>query len=564
MRTTRWLLAGSTALALAFAGGGRADACGCFTPPDPSVPVVQAGERLLFSVKDGEVTAHIQIQYAGAAGDFGWILPLPTQPTLELGTDEVFNQLIATTQPKYHLDRVFHGNCDFGVGGRGQSANFNSPSEGDGKSADPGPQDPALVVIQASVGPYDYAVLHGDKKDDMLNWLAQNRYFVPAGTDDVVSNYIYPGAYFLALKLHPGATTGDLQPVVVHYNSDLPMIPIVLSSVTSQKNVGIQVWMLGNGRAIPRNYYHTVVDDAAIDWLNAGTNYNDVIIRAANEAPGHHTFVTEFAGDAKVMRNVLDAPNRFGSADELKTINDPVAYVGYMLNKNFPLDAMVTNILGKQIPEPSGIAALNVKPAQYYQNLSYWLGAYRLQHPQVFERTQIKFDPITLTDELFTRVVAPTLAAGALFQNAPYMTRLYTTLSPEDMTRDPVFSYNPELPDVPNVHDGTLTYECGYFGGLAQNETFAWLSTADGFAYSYPNGTKYAGVPSVPASRFIQMLRETGQPELVVDNTQAIASTLGDSASGCSLGSERGTGPAALSLLFGAALLLVLRRRSRG
>ncbi len=45
----------------------RAEACGCFAPPDPATPVVQAGERILFAVENGKVTAHIQIQYAGSA-----------------------------------------------------------------------------------------------------------------------------------------------------------------------------------------------------------------------------------------------------------------------------------------------------------------------------------------------------------------------------------------------------------------------------------------------------------------------------------------------------------------
>ena len=76
-----------------------AAACGCFTPPDPSVPIVQAGERIAFAMSNGTVTAHIQIQYQGTASDFGWLLPLPSVPTLELGTDELFTQLIGTTQP---------------------------------------------------------------------------------------------------------------------------------------------------------------------------------------------------------------------------------------------------------------------------------------------------------------------------------------------------------------------------------------------------------------------------------------------------------------------------------
>ncbi len=71
----------AAAAAVVFTSGGQvrhADACGCFTPPDPSVPVVQAGERILFAQDSGKVIAHIHIQYAGEAAEFGWILPLPS------------------------------------------------------------------------------------------------------------------------------------------------------------------------------------------------------------------------------------------------------------------------------------------------------------------------------------------------------------------------------------------------------------------------------------------------------------------------------------------------------
>ena len=93
----------------------RAEACGCFTPPNPTVPVIQAGERILFAVNNGEVTAHVQVQYSGASGqEFGWLLPLPAVPTLELGTDEVFTQLTATTQPRYQMSTVLSPDCRHG------------------------------------------------------------------------------------------------------------------------------------------------------------------------------------------------------------------------------------------------------------------------------------------------------------------------------------------------------------------------------------------------------------------------------------------------------------------
>src|SRR4051812_10293852 len=166
-------------LGLALSYTTDASACGCFTPPDPSVPIVQAGERIAFAMADGQVTAHIQIQYQGSASDFGWLLPLPSVPKLELGTDELFTQLLATTQPKYKLNRVYEGNCSFDPsrfgGGGSPTAAGNSGGGGSGGEGDQAPGSP--LVYQDSVGPYDYAVLKADTKDDMLKWLADNRYF---------------------------------------------------------------------------------------------------------------------------------------------------------------------------------------------------------------------------------------------------------------------------------------------------------------------------------------------------------------------------------------------------
>ncbi len=560
----KWLSALSLLGLSSVADLRRAEACGCFLPPDPTVPVVQAGERIVFAIDQGQVVAHIQIQYAGAAGDFGWLLPLPSVPKLELGNDELFNQLIATTQPKYEMKRAFNGNCtfqyQFNTNGPGGAAGATPAADGQ-NDAD---KQSTPLVIQSSVGPYDYAVLKADSKQAMLDWLAANHYFVPAGTDDVVGPYIHSGAYFLALKLRPGNATGDLQPVVVRYASDLPMIPIVLSSVAAQPNMGIQVWMLGAARAIPRNYYHTVINDAEIDWLTAGQNYNDVIIRAAGEAPKHHTFVTEYAGTSGVMQNVLNPPGRFGSENELRAIADPIRYVEYMLSHGFAIDAQVAQILEKYIPMPPAIGARGITPAQYYNQLSYWLGDFKRRHPQVWSRVERPFLPAALTDELETRVVAPTLEAGGLFDRFPVLTRLYTTLSPEDMNADPVFSFNPDLPDVSNVHQATLTYECGIRAD-DPNATYAWLATEQGATIVYPNGVgSPSSLPALPASRRIEVLRESGAPETVTDNAGIIGHELGVGG-GCSVqpgAAPRGTG---LALLVGLlAIGTLLRRRSEG
>jgi hypothetical protein len=556
-------------LGLALGYTTDADACGCFTPPDPSVPIVQAGERIAFAMADGQVTAHIQIQYQGTASDFGWLLPLPAVPSLELGTDELFTQLLSTTQPKYKLNRVYEGNCSFDPSRFG--GGFGGPTAagsngGGGSGGGEGDQSPSPLVYQDSVGPYDYAVLKADTKDDMLKWLADNRYFVPAGTDDAIGPYIRPGSFFLALKLKKGNDVGDLQPVVVKYASDLPMIPLVLTSVAANPHMGIQVWMLGAGRAIPRNYYHTVINDAKLDWVNGSQNYNDVIIAATAEAPEKHSFVTEYAGDASPMHNVLNAPGRFGVQTELAATQTDIDFVGYMLGHQYPLTAQTVGVLQKYIPVPP---LLNVPAPQFYQSLSYYLGSYRQQNPSQFVGWTENFQPAQMAQDLQDRIVTPTLAAGAMFDQFPSLTRLYTTLSPEDMNKDPVFSFNPGLKDWPNVHNGTLTYHCGFFGDHGTANTAATLRTEAGWVVDYPSGTGVSSgtvnftPPGGPSSQRIEILREEGNPQVITDNTSSISNALGSGGCGVTLGgraSRQYVGLAGLLVL--AALMLIGRRRT--
>jgi hypothetical protein len=617
MKRSHQVLATLTAIAAAagmtvFGSPRTAHACGCFAPPNPTVPVVQAGERILFAMNSGQVTAHIQIQYAGNAGEFGWILPLPTEPTLELGTDELFTQITTNTQPLYLLNRIYEGDCSFDPS-RFFGGGFDASAAADAPAAAPDGGAPGYnpLVYQSSVGPYDYAVLKADRRDEMLNWLNDNGYFVPVGTTDVVGPYIRTGAFFLALKLRSGESTGSLQPVVVKYQSDLPMIPIVLTSVAAQPDMGIQVWMLGEGRAIPRNYYHTVINDSQLDWFDGAQNYNDVIIRATKEAPDRHTFVTEYAGSSSVMQHVLDPPGRFGQISELASQPDEISFVQYLFYNNYPISTQLFGILAPYIPVPQALIDQGYVygPGDFYGNIAYYLGDFRTQNPQLFDGYTTNYQPAMMADQINMRIVVPTLDAGQLFLQHSYLTRLYTTLSPENMDADPVFSYNPDLPDISNTHTGTLTYHCATTDS-DQGNTPATLVTEQGYTVYYGNGTGelYGDtvLPSgAPASSRIEILHEEGAPQTYRDNQQTIEGSLAQpprppgkgngngngngsgngngtgngnnpgngyptaAPSGCSLGSadgqpgSDGTPAAGLILLASLGMLMILRRPSR-
>jgi MYXO-CTERM domain-containing protein len=136
------------------------------------------------------------------------------------------------------------------------------------------------------------------------------------------------------------------------------------------------------------------------------------------------------------------------------------------------------------------------------------------------------------------------------------------------MDRDPVFSYNPSLPDWSNVHEATLTYHCGYFGRSDQSRTPATLKTASGYVLQFPYGTGSGfTAPALPGSERIETIAEEGSPTVVADNRAMILESLGRaSGAGCavSLGSrasETAEGLTLLALVGFGAILITRRRR---
>lgn len=593
-------LVAAMSVAATIAAPDTAHACGCFAPPDVSQPLLQAGEEILFVVDNGKVTMHVKIRYSGRAGDFGWLLPLPSVPInsqgmqgIDIGTDELFQQLETRTQPTYVLRRApcirpfsrgGGGSYAGGGGGCGSDDLYEAAMDAPEQFgvADAGALPPPSPLIkQDSVGPFDYAILKADDKSAMLQWLSMNNYVVPAGTDGAVNAYIRPGAYFLALRLRAGAAAGDLQPVVLSYPSDLPMIPIVLTSVGASPNMGILVWVLGSARAIPRNYASAVINDAKLDWLNQIKNYNDVVIQAVSEAPGKHAFVTEFAGDRVIMQGVLDSPGRFNVLQSVRNQRDPVVFIEMLkpqiqtefgvssatqisrVVSGFAQNGQFFSVVGAHIPMPQQLVREGVTPDLYYNGLDYYLNSDRARRPSAYMDIAAKlaaFDPMALYKDLNDRIAAPTLREGALFAlpGLTWLTRLYTTLSPEDMNADPVFSMNPELGPLGNQHNALLDQSACNGGGV--------LTTDSGFTQTYTQDEINRSVfkpGSFPASQRIERLLETGAPEVMTDNTQLIRDALHEDAQGCATTETRGRGSAApfLGLCAAGMLVLLLRRR---
>jgi hypothetical protein len=51
-----------------------------------------------------------------------------------------------------------------------------------------------------------------------------------------------------------GATSGSIRPIVLTYEATRPMIPIKLTAVAANDDMGVLTWVLSEAQAVPKNY----------------------------------------------------------------------------------------------------------------------------------------------------------------------------------------------------------------------------------------------------------------------------------------------------------------------
>src|SRR5437868_2024038 len=142
---------------------------------------------------------------------------------------------------------------------------------------------------------------------------------------------------FVALRLKQDATAGDIQPIVLDMNTAEPCVPLILTRIAAQIDMPVLVYALADGRVVPQNWFHVVIDQAKINWFNFGANYRDVVTTAIDEAAGHG-FVTEFAGSSAIMKDTIFRAGQFDTT-KLAGITDPAVLIQMLLSQGYPRDA---------------------------------------------------------------------------------------------------------------------------------------------------------------------------------------------------------------------------------
>jgi len=572
-------------------------------PPNPfsPLPVAQNGENVVFAIdKDPaggatRLTAHIQILYTGDAAKFSWIVPVDAAPTLGVGTDQLFTSLLGATQPRFQANYTTDGQCL--PEPPCQSCNktpmaSGGPSNGgfDAGTASV-PADAVKVSFQGAVGPYDGAVIQSTDPTALKTWLTTNGYVVDDTAAEIIDAYVGENKFFVAVKLMNGKDTKSIQPIILKFIGSEPCVPLRLTAIAANPDMPVRIWVLGDGRVVPKTFFEVKVDEARIDWSTGGSNYasltNGLLGQAADEAGGM-AFVTEYAGSSSIAAKLLWSPTRF-DLTSLEAAQTPPVYVQALVNLGLASNAQVLPLLDMYIPMPDELKAMGLSDAQFYGNIASYWSQYKFP----------AFDLKALTAAIKSTVIEPLQAAQEMLDGHPYMTRMNTVISPMEMKKDALFFESSGLGDVPLVHTATFRTMCGDKKFMACNAPVR-LELADGRMAWVRNGSTaatcqyqfydFTGLQKLPAAEKVWQRDVSGEGTVIVDNTAQIeaglaannsafpaaqnmfpmptrggggvTTTAGGGGCACGVGGATAGGVAGLGAAA-AALVLARRRRSR-
>jgi len=303
---------------------GPALACGGFFCSQ--VNVDQTSERILFEVNpDNTIGLTVEISLTGDSDSFSWLIPLPPN-TAESGaaaTDGIDNDgnghiddyvlvptadgapyATATNSALMLLDgmttpRIIAppqtGWEDFDNDGFAGDDDDDDDLAGGGAEDGPG----VTVVDLPQVDDYVGELISATDTDTLVTWLNDNGYVITAEMYPFVAQYVASGMAFLGIQLAPEPQAGvySIKPLNLTYHGSTPIVPLTLSAVSAEPEMGFVVFIAAEDNYEADNYLSLDIDDDLLqaDPRTGDSNYYPLISWLADQAPGAQAFFKEYS-----------------------------------------------------------------------------------------------------------------------------------------------------------------------------------------------------------------------------------------------------------------------------
>ncbi len=265
------------------------------------------------------------VRYTGSPSEFAWVLPVKAGARIELSQDAWIAALDASTQtviqgptPNCGPAPIQNtggggGGCGFGSSDNAASpAGFSAASDADGGAGPAAVQ----VVSESVVGPYDAVTVRSSQGEALGDWLRANGYAVPESIQPTIDAFTNGGFDFNALKLRPGEGVQAMQPVRVVTPGADPYLPLRMVAAGVGANVGIELFILSEGRYHLQNFQDATIDFSKLVWdpYNNVSNY-ETLASAAMAANGGASWLTESSAPADLNTNYFGSYGNYGSTN---------------------------------------------------------------------------------------------------------------------------------------------------------------------------------------------------------------------------------------------------------
>ena len=265
---------------------------------------------------------------------------------------------------------------------------------------------------------------------------------------------------------------------------------------------------------VPTNYRHVEINPLLLDWRLSARNYKEIVTLAVDsETADGHAFVTEYAGPSSLVpvQGLFDerwdasAFSRLTPSELLAEL-ETQGFGGCVDDVCEWSHPLASSLILSFLPPPEG-----VEPDAFLSCLECYDEFVDMD----------AWDPVVVAEAFEERIVAPARRALEIVQTYPYLTRMYTTLSPHEMTQDPFFHENPDLPplDLTSVA-ASITRPCSG----AESATVPSATTS--FSFSAWDLDAWPEFTNMPFAVRVEEIPEVGAPITLADNEEAIREAL--------------------------------------
>ncbi|MGD8238723.1 MAG: DUF2330 domain-containing protein, partial [Armatimonadota bacterium] len=204
---------------------------------------------VVIELPEGREALLLQTTYHGPADRFAWVIPVPGKPSEDdvfLASPAFIDELIEHTAPEVETTIGDPRR----TAGRGKAA--LEDEEGGEEALAPGVGPTVTVHERMAVGDFDVAVLSATGSEVLTDWLRENRFRIPEGSDDILRHYVEKSWYFVALRMQPDKVEQrpvlqEVDPIGIRFDTEQLVYPLYISRASSRQKTALLLMVLSKG-----------------------------------------------------------------------------------------------------------------------------------------------------------------------------------------------------------------------------------------------------------------------------------------------------------------------------